>query len=180
MIKNRSLIEVLLPVSIIFYGISPEVTKAHQMENKYASYQMLTAEDILLQFQESIEGQVTDADTGELLPGVNIMVKDTDTGAATDAEGKFTLSIPSLSDILIFSYVGYQTMEVSINGQTELNVELQPQMLTGKEMVVVGYGTQRKINQTGAVSSIEFDQNLENMPITNASQALAGKVPGCG
>lgn len=129
-------------------------------------------------YQDSIEGLVTDAETGELIPGVNIVIKGTNIGTSTDTEGTFQLTVPSLNDTLVVSFIGYQMLEVPISNRTEINIELHSEIFVGDEMIVVGYGTQRKINQTGAVSSVNFDEKITNRPITDASQALVGQVPG--
>src|SRR5690625_3033638 len=105
--------------------------------------------------EEMVTGTVTDAQSGETLPGVNVMIMGTTTGTSTDSEGNFELNAPSLQDTLVFSFVGYQTQEVAINGRTEIDVALQPQAIAGEELVVVGYGTQRREEITGSVSSIE-------------------------
>ncbi len=130
--------------------------------------------------QESItlKGTVTDIETDETLPGVNVLVRGTTTGTFTDENGNFELPVPSLQDTLEVSFIGYQAKPIPINGRTELNIQLTPQAIMGEEMVVVGYGEQKRENVTGAVSSINYDKELENRPITNASQALGGKVTG--
>src|SRR5699024_3725926 len=98
----------------------------------------------LVNIQETINGTVSDGQSGETLPGVNILVKGTTTGASTDQNGDFELTVPSLQDTLVVSFIGYQTKEVPIDGRTEIDVALQPQAIAGEEMVVVGYGTQEK------------------------------------
>src|SRR5699024_4531061 len=104
--------------------------------------------------QETITGTVTDAQTGEPLVGVNILVAGTSNGTATDANGHYELTVESLQDTLRFSFIGYRTKEVAINGRTTINVSLQSQAITGEELVVVGYGVQQKQDLTGAVSSV--------------------------
>src|SRR5699024_1564399 len=128
--------------------------------------------------QETISGTVTDAQSGETLPGVNILVKGTSTGASTDSQGHFELTVENLQDTVVVTYVGYQTKEVPIDGRSEINIQLTAGAIMGEEMVVVGYGVQKKENLTGAVSTINYDTELENRPITNPSQALGGKVTG--
>src|SRR5690625_4191421 len=110
------------------------------------------------QVQEEINGTVTDGQSGETLPGVNVMVEGTTTGTSTDSEGSFELTVESLQDTLVFSFVGYQTQEVPIQGRTEIDAALQPQAIAGEELVVVGYGTQKEINLTGAIDVISSDQ----------------------
>ncbi|MDZ7690869.1 MAG: SusC/RagA family TonB-linked outer membrane protein [Balneolaceae bacterium] len=126
---------------------------------------------------ETVSGTVTDASSGETLPGVNVLVKGTDTGTSTDAEGSYELTVPSLQDTLVFSFIGYQTTELPINGRTEIDIQLQPQAISGEELVVVGYGTQRRQDVTGSVASVPME-NLDSQPVTGLDQAITGKVAG--
>src|SRR5690625_2833874 len=105
------------------------------------------------QIQEQVGGQVTDAETGETLPGVNILVKGTTIGSSTDQDGNFELTVPSLEDTLVVSFIGYQTEEVPISGRSKIDIRLIPGAIMGEEMVVVGYGTQRAEEVTGSISS---------------------------
>lgn len=125
-----------------------------------------------------IRGKVTD-DTGESLPGVNIVLKGTTNGAVTDLDGNFSLSIPDEGGTLIFSFMGFLTQEIDVDGsQTELSVVLMPDVKSLDEVVVVGYGTQKRANITGAVSSVEVDEQLSSRAVANVSSALSGLVPG--
>lgn len=128
--------------------------------------------------QEMISGTVTDEQSGETLPGVNILVKGTTTGASTDSEGNYELTVESLQDTLVVTYIGYQRQEISINGQTEIDIQMMPQAIMGEEMVVVGFGQQQSVqNLTGSVSSIS-SSTIQDRPITQSSQSLAGQVSG--
>ncbi|WP_185958434.1 SusC/RagA family TonB-linked outer membrane protein [Fodinibius sediminis] len=135
-------------------------------------------EKSLEKIQETIKGTVTDASSGETLPGVNILVKGTTTGTSTDAEGSFELTVPSLQDTLVVSFIGYQTREIPIDGRTTIAINLQPQAIAGEEVVVVGYGEQERENVTGSITSVSFNEELENRPMTGGLQALSGKSPG--
>lgn len=128
--------------------------------------------------QEAITGTVTDAESGEKLPGVNISVKGTTTGTSTNAEGRYDLTVSSLNDTLIFSFIGYQTQEVPINGRTELNIGLQQQALIGEEMVVTALGIERESASLGySVSQVGGEDFTEARSI-NVADALTGKVAG--
>ncbi|HLR24332.1 MAG TPA: TonB-dependent receptor [Fodinibius sp.] len=127
--------------------------------------------------QEEITGSVTDANSGQTLPGVNILVKGTTTGASTDADGNFELTVPSLQDTLVVTYIGYQRQEVPINGRTSLSIQLNPEAIMGEEMVVVGYGTRQKKTLTGSVSAISSEE-LSKAPVTNVSNSIGGRLPG--
>ncbi|WP_170864447.1 SusC/RagA family TonB-linked outer membrane protein [Fodinibius roseus] len=126
---------------------------------------------------QSVSGVLTDAENGDPLPGVNILVKGTTTGTSTDAEGKFELTVASLQDTLIVTFIGYQTNEVPVNGRTEINIEMQPEAITGEEMVVVGYGTQREENLVGSVSKASIE-DISARPSADIASSLQGAVPG--
>lgn len=128
-------------------------------------------------YQEVVRGQVSDGETGETIPGVNILVKGTTTGTTTDAEGRFEVIVSSLNDTLVFSFIGYERLEVPVNGQTELNVTLKSEILAGDEVVVVGYGEQRRSSLTAAISSVPIEE-LNRLPVGNVQQALQGRVAG--
>jgi TonB-linked SusC/RagA family outer membrane protein len=129
------------------------------------------------QNQKKITGTVTDAQTGDPLVGVNILVVGTSTGAATDAKGHYSVSVPSLQDTLRFSFIGYQTKTVPINGQTTISIKLKLSVTSGKQLVVVGYGEKTKNTLTGSVSEVSA-KSLEKTPVTNMANALSGKAPG--
>ncbi len=126
---------------------------------------------------QEVSGTVTDSETLETMPGVNILVKGTSTGTSSNLEGEYQLNVPSLSDTLIFSFVGYQTQEVPISGRTQIDVEIISQALAGEELVVVGYGTQRKVDLTGSVSIADVDE-LKKSSSTSIAGALQGQAAG--
>jgi len=127
--------------------------------------------------KEQVRGTVTDANTGETLPGVNILVKGTTTGTATDGSGHYELNISSLQDTLRFSFIGYQSRLIPINGRHHIDIALTPQALTGEELVVVGYGTQEKRDLTGSLTSVSSDE-VSSQPVPSISDALQGKAAG--
>ncbi len=125
-----------------------------------------------------VKGKVTDNETKENLPGVNIIVKGTTQGTTTDANGEFKLSV-SANATLIFSFIGYETQEATVGNQTTLNISLASDYKALEEVVVVGYGTQRKVDLTGAVGSLRAsDIDIGSKPITSPDQLLAGRVAG--
>ncbi|MDX1639307.1 MAG: carboxypeptidase-like regulatory domain-containing protein, partial [Balneolaceae bacterium] len=126
----------------------------------------------------TVSGTVTEAGTGEPLPGVNVIVRGTTIGASTNAEGNFELTVPSLQDTLVFSFVGFQTQQVPINGRTEINVELQTEAVSGEELVVVGYGMQQQESIVGAISSTSSEQLERTGAISNLGASLTGQIPG--
>jgi len=122
-----------------------------------------------------IEGVVTDV-KGEPLPGVNVSVKGNPKATVTDDAGKFSISADN-SSILVFSYVGLTTLELPVKNQTTLNVKLEGENKTLNDVVVVGYGTQKKVNVIGSVVTIG-SKELTASPVSNVSNALAGRLPG--
>lgn len=123
-----------------------------------------------------ITGKVVD-EKGEGLPGVNILQKGTQQGTITDSDGAFRLSVPDENTVLVFSFVGYVSREVEVGNKTSLEVALQVDQKHLEEVVVVGYGTQKKVNLTGAVDIINGSQ-LESRPAPTVSQLLQGQSPG--
>ena len=99
--------------------------------------------------ETEVSGRVTAASDGASLPGVNISIKGTTQGTSTDMQGEYSLMVPSLQDTLVFSYIGYQTQEIPINGRTTINVTLRSEFIEGEEMVVVGYGEVQREDLTG-------------------------------
>ncbi|SHF31254.1 TonB-linked outer membrane protein, SusC/RagA family [Mariniphaga anaerophila] len=126
--------------------------------------------------QVNVKGRVVD-ETGETLIGVNVLVKGTTYGSITDANGEFTLSAPSSNSTLVFSYVGYLTQEIAMDGRTYLNVTMDQDTEELGEVIVVGYGTQKKVSVTGSVAQINSKELLQ-APSGDISSLLAGKLPG--
>jgi TonB-linked SusC/RagA family outer membrane protein len=128
--------------------------------------------------QETVSGTVTDAETGNTLPGVNILVKGTSNGTATDNKGHYSLDVSSLQDTLRFSYIGYETKTVPINGQATINVTMKPTTISsGNQLVVVGYGTEKEKNLTGAVSQVG-DEVFKHKTSPDVARSLEGQIPG--
>lgn len=128
--------------------------------------------------QIPVTGTVTSSDGGGGLPGVNVVLKGTTEGTITDVDGKYAISVPSAESTLIFSYIGHVTVEQVVGDRALIDVALAPDVTTLSEVVVVGYGTQKKINMTGAVSAIKVDETLRSRSLANVSSGLAGLLPG--
>ncbi|MBY5959650.1 TonB-dependent receptor [Membranicola marinus] len=124
----------------------------------------------------SIQGTVVDQE-GEPLIGVNIQIKGSNKGTATDVKGHFALEDIDENAVLVVSYIGYQTQEVPIAGKSTLNITLISDTQLLDEVVVVGYGTQKKVNVIGSVTSID-EKEITASPISKLSNALAGRLPG--
>ena len=123
-----------------------------------------------------ITGNIND-ETGETLPGVNITVKGTTTGTTSDVNGRFSITVPSQDAVLVFSFVGYATRELAVGNQRNINVTLSEETSQIEEVVVIGYGVQRRANLSGAVSTVNAEA-LESRPVTDPISALQGAVPG--
>jgi TonB-linked SusC/RagA family outer membrane protein len=126
--------------------------------------------------QHKITGTVTDGNTGESLPGVNVVLDGTTVGVVTNADGNYTLEVPE-NGVVTFSYVGYTTEKVQLMGQTKIDIKLMADVKKLDEVVVVGYGTQRKSDITGSVTSVAKSR-LTELPVTNFAQAIEGSVAG--
>ena len=127
------------------------------------------------QQKKTITGTIVDP-SGMPVIGANVMVKGTTNGTITDMDGKFSLEVAS-GATLVVSYVGYSNQEIKIGNQTKLSIVLKEDSEALDELVVVGFGTQKKVNLTGAVSMVESEV-LESRPVQNVGQALQGVVPG--
>lgn len=123
-----------------------------------------------------VSGVVRD-DTGTPVPGVNVIEKGTTNGTATDVDGKYSLLVSSQDAVLVFSFIGYTTQEVSTGGRSSIEVNLAPDTQTLQEVIVVGYGEKKKATITGAVTSVKSEEILK-APVTNLSNALVGRLPG--
>ena len=124
----------------------------------------------------TVSGKITD-DANQPVPGVNILLKGTTTGTTSDANGAYTLTVPDENGVLVFSFIGYATQEVSINNRSVIDVSLVSDAVALSEIVVTGYTTQSKRDITGAVATISSEQLLTT-PSTNLGQAMQGKVAG--
>lgn len=124
----------------------------------------------------TVTGAIIDA-SGEPMPGVNVTVKGTTTGVVTDVNGKYSVNVPNKGAVLVFSFIGYTTQEITIENQTVVNVTLNEDTQEIEEVVVVGYGTTKKATVSGSISTLKGEE-MANSPVTNASNALAGRIPG--
>lgn len=127
--------------------------------------------------QRIIKGRVTASDDNSALPGVSILIKGTTIGTVTDQNGAFSLNAPEGKNILVVSYVGFTTQEVEISGQNQLEIKLLANEKSLNEVVVVGYGTQKKSDLTGSIGSVKGTELMER-PAINVEQSLAGKIAG--
>ena len=125
----------------------------------------------------TVTGRVVSGDDGYAFPGVNIIVKGTTIGTVTDSNGDFSIAVPGADAVLVFSSIGYKTTEIAVGSQTTINLSIEPDVTSLSEVVVVGYGTVKKSDVTGALSSVSAEQ-LKAVPVQSISQALQGRAAG--
>lgn len=148
---------------LIFLGVLPAI--------------MLLFSSTVMAQTLSISGKVTDKNSQEPVIGASVLIEGTTNGTITDVDGHFTLSNVPSKGTLVVSYIGYATQKLPVNGKTNFNIALAEDAETLDEVVVVGYGVQKKVNLTGSVSAVKGDA-LERRPVADATQSLQGMVPG--
>ncbi len=124
----------------------------------------------------AFKGRVVDA-KGNPLPGVTVLIKGTKTGTSTDANGVYNFNLPTGKETLIFSFVGYKTQEIAVNGRSTVDVSLEDDAAALDDVVVVGYGTQNRATMTGAVATVDMKQ-IQDLPVGSLSATLQGQLPG--
>ena len=127
--------------------------------------------------QRTITGTVYSSDMGETLPGVNILIKGSMQGTATDIDGNYSIRVPSPDAVLSFSFIGYQFQDIRVGNNSIIDVKLEPELSALSEVVVVGYGTQERATVTGAISSVSSEQ-IRALPVPNLASALQGRAAG--
>jgi len=125
----------------------------------------------------SVFGKITDAVTHEPLTGASVKLKGTTKGASSDAKGNYTLELPENGGVLVVSFIGYETVEKTVSQAGALDIAMKPKAVQTEELVVVGYGTQKRKDITGAVSSVKVSSISANVS-RNISSAIQGRVPG--
>ncbi|MBN1181546.1 MAG: carboxypeptidase-like regulatory domain-containing protein, partial [Bacteroidales bacterium] len=137
---------------------------------------MLFAVSIIYAQERIVQGLITD-ESKIPIPGANIAIVGTTTGTVSDLEGKFTLKVPSPDAVLLISFLGYENQKIQVGNQTLINVILKEKATELDDVVVVGYGVQKKSDLTGAIASVSSEQ-LTKTPSSGAVQALQGKAAG--
>jgi TonB-linked SusC/RagA family outer membrane protein len=138
---------------------------------------LLTMGGLLTAQTQTVSGKITDTG-GEPLPGAFVSVKGTSNGTVADVDGNYSLRNVAPEATLVYSYLGYRTQETPAGSRTVINIHLQESSVELGQVVVVGYGTQKKVNLTGAVASVSIDESVAGRSIANASTALQGLIPG--
>jgi TonB-linked SusC/RagA family outer membrane protein len=177
-VQNRPLSEVLnsllRPLSISYEVVGSQIvlrSPSGGATTTPASQASVAPLDI------QVSGTVTD-ETNAPLPGVTVAVKGTTRGTVTNATGAYSISVPDEQSVLVFSFVGYVNQDITVGNKTQLNIKLLPDVKSLEEVVVVGYGTQKKATLTGAVSTVEAKTFQDRGPIASPLAALQGQVPG--
>ncbi|AUC83843.1 SusC/RagA family TonB-linked outer membrane protein [Polaribacter sp. ALD11] len=140
-------------------------------------FSMLLTSVIAQEKEFTIKGVIIDGAYDQPIPGASIMEKGTKNGVVSDFDGNFKLSVKNKNATIIISYMGYVTVEVAVNNRSQINVSLEGAFTSLDEIIVVGYGTQKKVNLTGSVASVDGDM-LESRSITSVSAGLSGLLPG--
>lgn len=151
--------------------------KEKRSSNPLSSIERRWNQQPIFSLEQTIRGTVTDVETDEPLPGVNVLAKGTTTGTVTDVDGNYRLTVQDDVTTLVFSSVGYLSEEVDINGRNIVNLSLSPDIQALEEVVVVGYGAVKKSDLTGSVSSVKAEE-LTAYPAIGAVQALQGRAAG--
>jgi len=138
---------------------------------------MLLVSTVLFAQDRKVTGKVVDQSDGTGIPGVNVSLKGIPSNVSTNADGVFTIQVKSNTDVLVFSYIGYIRQQVTVGTQSTVNVKLVPDNKNLDDVVIVGYGTQKKSSLTGSVSSPDL-KTVEDIPALNITSALKGTTPG--
>lgn len=162
-------------------GVSMEMERSYESPSPLSSLQNTVPIETKaagiskVVWNQTIQGTITD-DKGESLPGVSVTIKGTSQGTTSDGNGAFTLNVPE-NAVLVFSYVGYTSQEVVVGKQTKLTIQLKPDLQVLNEVVVVGYGVQKKADLTGSVATVDMQQLLTR-PAADVTNMLQGRVAG--
>lgn len=151
-----------------------ENTSVEQVSEVYADAKMVSSSttdvDVI------VNGRVTDENESPI-PGANILIKGTSIGTTTDTDGRFSLNVPNEDAVIVISFIGFVSQEVVVGKQTDINISLKADVQQLGEIVVVGYGTQKKASVTGAISSVSAKE-ISAQPVVNVGQALQGRIAG--
>ncbi|MDF7816996.1 TonB-dependent receptor [Runella sp. MFBS21] len=155
---------------------TPEATLVEEQEGIALQSNIGVPTKSIQLIEKVVKGKVVD-EKGEVLVGVNVAVKGTTKGTSTDIEGNYQISLPTEATTLVFSFIGYEKKEILVNAQTVINITLSSSNQTLGEVVVVGYGSQKKSELVGSVSQLNADQ-IGKRQVTQVSNALTGQMPG--
>ena len=164
-----------LVCSLIYMGsLSANAVGSSSLANETVHVSILSVDQT--KNERNITGRIIDGDTGEALIGVSILVKGASMGTVTDVDGKFSLSVAT-GDVLEISYIGYKSQSIVVGNQSVLDIRMMSDNELLDEVVVVGYGTQKKISVTGSIAQVG-NKELKKAPSGTLSNMLAGRIPG--
>lgn len=164
------------PVASVLKELFAGTNLHYAMEGRHIMLMKREEAEKLQQQKRVVTGVVTDQN-GETIIGASITLKGQAGGAITDIDGRFNISAPTNS-ILVVSFVGYLTQEVAVKNQTNVNIVLKEDLKNLDEVVVVGFNTQKKVNLTGSVAQVKMNDVLGERAVTNVQDAIAGRIPG--
>ena len=156
------------------FAINAKRIVVYKKSDKEAVRSMLSAQQTAMQ----VNGKIVDANTGEPIIGASIVEKGTTNGTITDLDGNFSFKMTGANRVIEVSYVGYVKQQVKVTSEKRITIKLKEDSKTLNEVVVVGYGSQKKANLTGAVTSVKMDDVLGDRPVADIKTALQGSVPG--
>jgi TonB-dependent starch-binding outer membrane protein SusC len=152
------------------------IMKKIYMRSSITAVLLLVLASVVLAQERTVSGRVTD-ENGSGMPGVNVLVRGTSTGTASDVDGRYTISVPSDQSVLVFTFVGYTTAELPVGGRSTVDVQMSPDVQTLTELVVTGYAVQEKKDITGSVGVVKAKE-LTAIPVGNVANQLQGRVAG--
>lgn len=176
---SKVLDQLLIPRKIQYSVINNQIILSNKRVEKEESMLFEIEKKLhnaILPLDIRVKGKVIASDGLGILPGVSVVLKGSSTGTTTDGQGAYELVVPASESVLVFSFVGYVSQEVPVGNRSQIDITLAADTKSLNELVVVGYGTQKKVNLTGAVTQIQ-SKELENRPLNNMSQILQGMVP---
>jgi TonB-linked SusC/RagA family outer membrane protein len=174
--KKKYLLSTFMRMTVMIVFISITIISSTFAADNLAHLRYTDADVINSAISKVITGKVID-ENGLPLPGVTVTLKGTTSAVGTDVNGAFKIEVPNNQAVLVFSFIGYASQEVSVSEKSVINVSLKNDAKSLNEVVVVGYGTQKRANVTGAVSSVS-SKAISALPVGGVDQALQGRVAG--
>lgn len=167
-------LQTLFGTEITYRVVGEEIV--FKMQNAASEHSPVSSSRYDEAYGNQVSGKVVD-EAGSALPGVNVVVKGTTNGTSTDANGTYTIYVENESDVLVFSFIGYVTQELAVNGRSSIDVSMASDVKSLSEIVVVGYGLQRSKEITGAVETVSME-DLPQAPVAQIGQMLQGRIAG--
>ncbi len=175
-IGKKSIADILIQVSEVAGVKFDQINNIFNVERLNNKYEEANQPAIIMQ-THTVSGSIISNDDGEPLVGVSIIVKGTTQGTVSDINGKYSIEVPSGESVLVFSFVGYQAQEIQVGNQTVINITLKSDVTALSEIVVIGYGIQKRTAVTGAVASVD-SKEISALAVPSVESALQGRVAG--